>query len=77
MTGKVLDTTLFYKIGSLLRTSPMDIDFIINLMQEIPGKNKLVPLHVNDYLSGKTYKEVYYDFLNDPSINLLTFGVFS
>lgn len=77
MTGKVLDTTLFYKIGSLLRTSPLDIDFIINLMQEIPGKNRLIPLYVNDYLSGKTYKEVYYDFLTDPAVNLLTFGVFS
>lgn len=55
MTGKVLDTTSFYKIGSMLKTDPLNIDFLMHLLNEEPYKNKLIPLTVNEYLVGKTY----------------------
>ena len=72
-----MDTTAFYKLCSLLSNNPIEIDFITNLVAESPGKNKLIPLKVDEKLSGYTYREIYDVFLNDSSINLLVFGVFS
>ena len=77
MTGKILDSESFYSIGSMLQSNPLNIDFITNLAEDLPDKNKLIPIDVNEYLQGKTYKEIYYEFINDPDIKLLTFGVFS
>jgi hypothetical protein len=77
MTGKIFDSTTLYKMGSLLRTNPVEIDFITNLMNENPNENRLVPLMVNDYLAEKTYSQIYYEFLNNSAIKMILFGVFS
>ena len=77
MTGKILDSETFYCIGSMIQSNPLTIDFVSNLIEDLPDKKRLIPISVNEYLRGKTYKEVYYEFINDPEIKLLTFGVFS
>ena len=77
MTGKILDTSVFYKLGARLCTNPLEVDFITSMMEEIPGEKKMFPLEVNNYLKGRTYKEVYYEFLTDPTIAIMLFGVFS
>jgi hypothetical protein len=71
MTGKICDTTTFYKMGSLLKTKPLDIDFITHLMSEVPGTNTLIPLDVNEILEGRIYSEIYYEFLNDSELKLM------
>lgn len=77
MTGKIFDSTSLYKMGSLLRTNPVEIDFITHLMNENPNENRLIPLTVNEYLAGKTYRQIYYEFLNNSAVKMLLFGVFS
>lgn len=77
ITGKVLDSTSFYKISSCLRHSPLNIDFTLKMTEDIPGSPKLYPITVCKKLEGKTYEEVYKLFLRDPEIKLLTIGVFS
>ena len=77
ITGKVLDSTVFYKLSSSLRNNPLNIDFVYKMTEDIPGSNKLIPIHVTDYLKGKVYRDVYKLFLTDPQLKLLWFGVFS